>query len=347
MIEILKELLEKPENTRAYIISILKILLSVIVASKVYILIFGEYDPILIGDFEFWKSIFDFIVNGRIMIVLGIFFFVRLILLEQISAITFLILTQFAKIIRITKNPIEDDRFFRYLFNILGVLKFHKVKTQMPEPGRNFYKALEIVNEVDKKELNSELTELKNTTIFETFNIFIIFSIVYFYFLPVFHHHIIDVLIVGVILWYILTLIVFEYFFTVLESTYDSFSSFIKLLYQIKVTNEYIIKNGLLSFSDNELIKNNHTISEAKVDNKTFQIFHYFDGLRVFRLLNYLKEDKVIGKKIIVTQSKIPKRAQQRLEKASVKIIKFKNKEKYLKKLEEYLFHNKNKFLNE
>jgi len=340
MIEILRELLEKPENVRAYLISIFKILLSITITSKLFILIYDGYDPILIGDEDFWIDIFDFVIKGRILIVLGVFFFVRLILLDLVSAISFLILTQFTKLITIKNNPLEEDSFFRYLFNVLGILKFDKEKTKMPLPGRNFHKALEIVNEVDKNELNDEILEIKNTTIFEVFNLFVIFSIVYFYFLSNFHHHIIDILIGSIFLWFILTLIVIEYFFFILESTYDKFSLSLNLLNQIQITEEFIRKNGLLNSNTDVILNEPPFINEVMVNDTLFYICHFLEGRRMFRMLQNLHKENEKGRIILITQTKVPKGMLQHFDKDYFKVIKFKNKNNFINKLEGNLFKN-------
>lgn len=338
MIEIIKELLEKPENLRAYLISIFKIILSIIVSSKLYILIYGNYDPILIGDKYFWLDFFQFIIKGRILIVLGIFFFVRLVLLDLVSTISFLILTKLTKPITIKSNPLEDDTFFRYIFNLLGILNFDKARIKMPLPGRNFHQALEIVNEVDKNDLSYAITELKNTTIFEVFNIFVIFSTVYFFFLPNFHHQFINVLIGIVFIGFILFLISIEYIFSVLESTYEKFSLSLNLINQIKITEDFILTNGLYTPSKNELIKDIPLIKEIIVKDTLYYICHFIEGRRMYKILKNLENEK--GRIILITQTKIPKGMLQHFEDDYFKIIKFKNKDNFIKKLGNYLFQN-------
>jgi len=342
MIEIVKDLIEKPENIRLYILYLLNVILSIIITSNLYVYLYGDFDPILIGDEKFWSDLYHFFISGKVLIVAAIFFFIKYVILELVSAITLLLLSICPKLFASKTDSVEDASFFRFIFKFLGILKFSKVKGEIPSPSRNFHIAKDVVKSVNKNDLHDAALEIRNTSIFELFNLYFVFSLVYFLILVDFHNSIINTAIIIGFFGLIFFLISIEYVFHIILSNYDHFSKSLSYIDQVHVTEEFMKRNGLNLQYKEGLVKNLSYINEVKINDDAYYICHYFGGKRFFKWLKQLEEENANSKVLLITNEKISKGLLTHINNDFVKIIRYKNEKKFIKKLEAYFFRNKN-----
>lgn len=341
MIEIFKALIEKPEDLKRHVIYLLKIIISVIIATRIYAYLFGAFEPILIGDKNFWKDVYVFFTSGKVLIVAAIFFFAKYFILELVSAVTFLLISLSPKLFSAKINPVEDASFFRFIFKHLGILKFQKERDKMPQPGKNFHSATDFVNSVNKNDLQDAALEIRNTSIFELFNLYFVFSLVYFFILNDFQNNAITIAIVICFIVLVCFLISIEYVFNIIELSYENFSKSLRLIKQIHITEEFIKNNGFILPDKESLAKNLPYINEVKIINDLFYIAHYSGGKRVLQWLSNLEKENANRKILLITNEPINKGISAQFNKDLVKVIRFKNEKKFVKKLEAYFFGNK------
>jgi hypothetical protein len=340
MIEIFKELIEKPENQKRYIIYLLKVIFSIIIASRIYIYLFGSFEIILIGDENFWLDLYGFFINGRVLIVTAIFFFVKYAILETISLISFILLNLSSRLFSIKTGYVLEGSNLRNIFKLYRVLDFGKEKGDSSQPGKNFHFAMNFINGLNKNDLRNKSLEIRNTSIFELFNLFIVFSLVYFIFLNHFHHGIINITICLAFLILVSVLISIEYVFNILESNYESISSSLKLIEQTSITEKFVKKIGIQLPKATTFPKRLSIVNEICINDKRYCICYHIEGSHILKILDLLEKEDGIQKILLITREDLNKEWYNHLNKEIVTVIRFKNEKKFLKKLEMYFFSN-------
>ncbi|WP_299547415.1 hypothetical protein [Seonamhaeicola sp.] len=341
MTEFLKLLIEKPENLRRHVINFLKIILSLIIATRIYSYLFGEFEPILIGDKNFWRDIYEFILSGKVLIVITVFLFSRLVILEFISMFTFYLVHLIPKLFSSKKGSVLEKDGFRLLFKVLGILKIEKGNHKIPEPGRNFHIALEVARSNAKSDLHEAVFEIKRTNIFESFNLYIGFTLVYFLLLtPLNHPTITIILIIGIIVLFLFLLAV-EQLFKIIEYDYDYFEILIRWIHQIHLTEDYIKKNGLLAHGESELSKVLPYTGEITYNNTSYFIIHNIEGQNIGKLLRRMRRENPKGKGLVITDTKLPKALRIYLKEESFEVIRFDDEDHLTKKLDKVFFSSK------
>ena len=182
MVEFLKELIKEPENVKKYVITLIKFILIAIVTSKIYTHFFGVYEPILIGDTNFWQSLYVFFISGKVLIVAFLFFGLKYVVFEIFSTIVYVIIYFITSSIKKSKSTFKDSSFFRGLLIIFNVIKHNKEK-DIIETDRNFNFLYAILTDSNKEEIIQQFDNLKKSYLYEIFNIYSAFSIIYFLFL--------------------------------------------------------------------------------------------------------------------------------------------------------------------
>ncbi|MBD0833747.1 hypothetical protein [Aestuariibaculum sediminum] len=309
---------------------------SIIISGKIYYNLFGDFEIILIDQENFWVDLYRFIVDGRILIVLAIFFFTYYVILGAIFVISFLLLQFILRLLRIKEETIEDGFFLRNLFKIYGVLKYDKETSTLPVPGRNFQYAMNFVNNGSKEVLRDVAHEIKSTSVFELFNLFVIFTLVYGVFLGEFHHFVFNLLIFCSFFILLYFLVTIECVFKLLEAKFDYISSSLKLIEQAFVVERFIQDN-----LGRELIFNSMSVKapymrKIIIKEKEYIICHFIEEASLDYILKFLEsEDKTPI--LVIARKKVKFKG---LKKEIITTLKFSNKRKFENKLKKYFNFN-------
>uniref|UniRef100_UPI004047E0CF hypothetical protein n=1 Tax=Mariniflexile sp. TaxID=1979402 RepID=UPI004047E0CF len=114
----------------------------------------------------------------------------------------------------------------------------------------------------------------------------------------------------------------------------------LKLINQINITENFINDNSFTLLEDSKLAKESPYINEIKIHDSTYYITHYFVGNRIIKWLRQLEEENPTRKILLISNDKINKGISNHFNKDLVKVIRFKNEKKFIKKMEAYFFGN-------
>lgn len=319
MIEFLKELIKEPENVKKYVITALKFVLIAIVTSKIYTHFFGLYTPILIGDTNFWHNLYVFFINGKVLIVAFLFFGLKYVVFEVFSTIVYFIIYFITSSIKKSKSTFKDSSFFRDLLVIFHVIKHNKEKNII-ETDRNFNFLYVLLTESNKEEIIEQFDNLKNSYLYEVFNIYSAFTIIYFLILDTSSNFFSFLIFFGFLL--ILSVIFcFQYINEIILANYDDLVFSLKTLKQIQITKDILFENK---------IKVNHDINKTfinfiffKVDNTEIGI-EYFLGRKLSS--EYINKSNLPSnsKLLLISSKKLPRMLEEKLKvKPNLQIIYF------------------------
>jgi hypothetical protein len=319
MIEFLKELVREPENFKKYIIIALKFVLIAIVTSKIYVYFFGYYEPILIGDTNFWHDTYSFFISGKVLIITFLFFGLKYVVFEVFSTIVYAVIYFITSNIKKSKSTFKDASFFRDLLVIFHVIKHNKEKNII-ETDRNFNFLFVLLTESNKEEIIKQLDNLKNSYLYEVFNIYSAFTIIYFLILDISSNLFSFLIVLGFLL--ILTIIFcFQYLNELVLANYDDLVFSLKTLKQIKITKDVLFENK---------IKVNHDINNTFINFILFKVGNTEIGIEYFlgRKLSseYINKSNLPlnSKLLLVSSKKLPMMLEQSLkENPNLQIIYF------------------------
>lgn len=332
MIDFFKELIERPESTKKYIISLVKVIIASIITSKIYIKLYGSYNPILIGDNNYWHNIFDFIISGRVLIVVFLFFFVKLFILEFISIIITSLILILKKFKNKNKSVFKDSSLIKTLLIFFNAIKFDNEK-EIIEVGNNFEYIYHFIFNYKEEELEDIFNDSFINTLLEIYCSFFILYI----FLPEFHTTLLNVLIIITFILLVLIILILTYSLEFISLNYEEFTFGLKILKQIQLTKQLLSENKIKI--DYEINKTFVNFITFKINGVEFGIEHYL-GLKLTG--EKIKESQLPenSKLILITSKKLPKILELKLkENSKLIIIEFNSDEDiFLNDLENVLF---------
>lgn len=335
MIEILKELVKEPESAKRYAISLLKFVLIAIVTSNIYVYFFGNYEPILIGDPNFWHNTYTFFISGKVLLVAFLFFVLKYIVYEFFTTIIYLIIYFITSKIKKNKSTFKDSNFFRGLLILSNVIKHNKEK-EVIEPGRNFDYLYSFLISYEKEDIIDLFDNFKNSYLYEIFNIYSAFTIISFL---VLNHNSItfNILIIIVFILILYLIFSFQYIYELVCANYDDLFFGMKNLKQIELTKKVLDENHIkIDFEFNRTFANFITL---KVDNAEIGVEHFIGSKLA---VEKIKESQLPenSKYVLITSKKLPIVLENKFkENSKLIIIEFKNnEEEFVQKLEEVLF---------
>ncbi|MBY0485669.1 MAG: hypothetical protein K2P85_00525 [Flavobacteriaceae bacterium] len=338
MIDLLKELVDKPEKAKKYIINLIEFIMLSIVTSKLYIHFFGNYVPILIGDKNFLHDIFDFVISGTILIVIFIFFGLKYLALEYIEGailfITHLIINNLAP----KSSKFEDNKLIRTLFAFFKVIEQPTENLKFPIPGKNFNIVYQLIKTNEKESIKLEMNVFKQSFILEIYNLYCLFIITYFFILNIESNIFFNILII--LGWFLLTffLLVIQFVYEFIDRNFSDLVFGFKLINQIYLTNNYITQNKITLILSLE-----KTYSHLKIinfNNKVIAIEH-FTGNRLANEFVNPQDSFKTGKSILITSVKLPIFIIDNLNKIqNLTILEYKNNDKeFLSELEKTIIN--------
>ncbi|HRG17585.1 MAG TPA: hypothetical protein PLP39_00700 [Flavobacterium lutivivi] len=336
MIELFKELVKEPENAKRYAISLLKLILIAIVTSKVYVYFFGNYLPILIGDANFWQDTYSFFLSGQILIVTFIFFGLKYVVFEIFTTIIYLIIYLITSKIKKSKSTFKDSNFFRGLFLIFNVINHNKEK-DIIETDKNFdYVYSELIS-YEKDEIIDIFDKFKKSYIYEIFNIYSAFTLVYFFILDYNSFFFSFLIIIGFLLL-LYSIFSFQYIYELIFANYEDLVFAMKSLKQIEITKKVLSENRIaIEIEVNKIFSNFITF---KINGIELGIEHFL-GQKLSS--EQIKETNLPSdsKLILITSSKLPKLLEKKLkENSKLIIIEFRDsEEEFIELLENALFN--------
>jgi hypothetical protein len=119
----------------------------------------------------------DFILTGRVLICLFLFFATEYIIIPILNSIAYL------PVFLVTKIKVEIDRKdFRQILHLLGIVKFKK-GSEIPVPGKNIDILYDLSALFAEEGIKDEVNTLKNSVIQNVWNVYFTFSVVYFFIL--------------------------------------------------------------------------------------------------------------------------------------------------------------------
>lgn len=309
MVEFLKELIKEPENVKKYVITALKFVLIAIVTSKIYTHFFGLYTPILIGDANFWHNLYGFFITGKVLIVAFLFFGLKYVVFEIFSTIVYVIIYFITSRIKKSKSTFKNSSFFRDLLVIFHVIKHNKEKNII-ETDRNFNFLYSFLTSSRKEEIIEQFDNFKNSYLYEVFNIYSAFTIIYFLILDTSSIFFSFLIVFGFLL--ILSVIFcFQYINEIILANYDDLVFSLKTLKQIQITKDVLFENK---------IKVNHDINNTFINFILFKVENTEIGIEYFlgRKLSseYINKSNLLSnsKLLLISSKKLPRMLEEKLK---------------------------------
>lgn len=215
MEEIVKALLTAPDKFKSAIIWISRVLMGIILASTVYIKLFGTYQVFALND---WPSWTEYLLSGRVFICLLLYVICDqflFALVTTVSTIFFRLLSKkIYKSATKTKGAGEVIRFglkFGEMLDIDG----RTGKIQLMDRSEDLHEALIKFN---AKEGRADMLSYKDSFLNDIGNTFFVFAFVYFTLLPKLPHSLLlGLIIVGCLLMIGLMYALLNVFFDVMK----------------------------------------------------------------------------------------------------------------------------------
>jgi hypothetical protein len=223
--ELLSILLDKPEKIRALFIKFVKLVLSLILASHAYVWIIGPYKLINYLNVAQWV---EFIMSGRILIVLLIFIAADFVIFSFLPAFTTGFLILLARKLSY-KGDLKDERqTIRGLLKFLRIIEIEKEsKRVLPGPNARYFEAA--MEYMASDEGKDDFFEMRNSYLNGIVHTYLIFALIFsLYFNQTsLHSMALCVYIIGVLLC------VFYFFLSFILSILEKNAA--SLLYDIKL----------------------------------------------------------------------------------------------------------------
>jgi hypothetical protein len=176
MYDLAKILIDEPEKIKKLGFLLLKFILNLIFASFLYQWTIGEYTLIDFTNPDQWL---DYLISGRILICVFLYFTSEILLFEILTIFTVAPLDFF--VIRISRTDFTTDvnGFIRWVLGLFNVVQVDN-KTQKVTAGKNTNEFLEFLEEYSKKESQEEITTIKNSLANKVYHTSVVIAIVYF-----------------------------------------------------------------------------------------------------------------------------------------------------------------------
>lgn len=170
--ELVKILADEPEKIVKALIKGIRIVFSIIIASFLYKLIIGDYKLIPLTNYELLAQ---FVISGRVLICLLLFFISEYFVIEILELIAFapIWFLRRKKLMQITDVEITP------LLRFFGVIKI-KNDHSLPIPGNNIDLLKNFVEQMDDDTTKEEAADLKNSIIENVWQLYFIFTVIYF-----------------------------------------------------------------------------------------------------------------------------------------------------------------------
>jgi len=173
--DIVTILAEEPEKAEKAVIRAVKLVFNIIIAAWLYKIVIGPFNILRPDEYKEWG---EFFLSGRILICLLFYFITSYFLLPVIYNVSAGIIRMFAK-----------QRFFSPEDkNIIQALKSFSViktnKNEVPYPGKNIELYVKVTKLFEDRESIEEIRMLRNTLIENTWNLYLLFTLAYFFISP-------------------------------------------------------------------------------------------------------------------------------------------------------------------
>jgi hypothetical protein len=173
--DILKILLEEPERIRSLFIKFVKLILSIILASHMYIWIIGPYHLINYLSIAQWV---EFVMSGRVLIVLLIFIVSDFVIFSFLPGFTSGLLIWIARKTSYKGDGKEERHFIRWFLKIFNIIEYDETsKKVLAGPNAKvFESALEYMVHDEGRD---DFHQMKNSFLNEIVHSYLIFTLIF------------------------------------------------------------------------------------------------------------------------------------------------------------------------
>lgn len=342
MFELFKAIIDEPSKLKKYFLFLFRFILNAVTTSKIYIHYFGVYSLLSFNKNTFTQDLYNFVIEGHIIIIIFIFLGVNFLLYNILILIPDLILNTIIKRSNRNYKGITGDDFIGSMLDLFGVIKRIKSNSKV-SIGKNFYEFYDLLSIYQKDETKDEVHHLKKSILNEFVYTYFLFLIIIFFFITI-------KLPTPLIVIMILGFFVFCYFYISLNKLINIINTDGKqLLFHLhKLKIEQIVYDFLneikitLSETRSPVRNNFSKIIQFNEKDYIFDFYSESRPLPSYIIQKYLEitiENKMQGL-IILTDNSITPKAKLFIKENSeiIKIIKFNSEEALLKKLENYFF---------
>lgn len=179
MLEIFKIITEEPNKITKAIIFVLRSVFNLILASKLYIYFIGNYELLNITDY---KSIYEFIVSGRVLLCILFYIFSDFIFFVIISSIVDLGFKMLSVWIRnhfiFSLKSKDKERFFKG-FSRMGMLNYDPINKKI-SAGTNTIELYELLLFLNQADAGSKFRKYKEKLVKEIIHNLVVFIVTYF-----------------------------------------------------------------------------------------------------------------------------------------------------------------------
>lgn len=342
MFELLKVIIDEPTKLKKYFLFIFRFILTSIAASKIYSHYFGVYSLLSFNKNSFIQDLYNFVVDGHIVIIIFIFLGVNFLFYNVLILIPDLILNAIIKRSNRNYKGIKENDFIGYILDFIGVIKRIKSSSKV-SMGKNFDEFYDLLSIYQRDETRDEVHHFKKSILNEFVYTYFLFLIIIFFFITIkLPSPLIIIMISG--------LFVFSYFYIILNKLTNIINTdgeqLLFHLHKLKI--EQIVYDFLneikitLSETRSPIRNNFSKIIQFNDKDYIFDFYSEKNPLPSFIIQKYIElivEHKIQGV-IILTDNNITQKAKVLVEKNKeiIKIVKFKSEKNLLKKLENYFY---------
>lgn len=342
MFELFKTIIDEPSKLKKYFLFLFRFILNAVTTSKIYSHYFGVYSLLSFNKNTFTQDLYNFVIEGHIIIIIFIFLGVNFLLYNVLILIPDLILNTIIKRTNRNYKGIIEDDFIGYMLDLVGVIKRAKSGSKV-SIGNNFYEFYDLLSIYQRDETKDEVHHLKKSILNEFVYTYFLFLIIIFFFITI-------KLPTPLIVIMILGFFVFCYFYISLYKLINIINTdgeqLLFHLHKLKI--EQIVYDFLneikitLSESRSPVRNNFSKIIQFNDKDYIFDFYSENRPLPSYIIQKYLEitiENNMHGL-IILTDNTITPKAKLLIKenREVIKIIKFNSEEVLLKKLENYFF---------
>lgn len=275
MYELVKTLAEEPAKRKKVLIFYIRVVLSSVAATKLYIHYFGDFTLLNPYIKEFFPLAFDFFISGKVIVVGFLYVLCHFLLFEVLSMIPPLVLNYFTQG-KLNKMQLDSGIIAGHLL-LCGVIKRNKENREV-SVGKNFDEYYYELLEYEESTTRDEVHSYKTSLLFEILTTYFIGIIVFYYFTTIDLPIVLDwIFIIGFIF-----LVLFYINICWLINLFERNSSeLITLLHTLKV--EKIVNSSLkqfdVPFSDNKKNPGVFFSKTVTVNNINKLLFYYGTNL--------------------------------------------------------------------
>lgn len=348
LLEALQILVDEPEKVSKAILKLFKTVLSLIFASYLYEVFFGNYELVKTINYD---EIYDYIVSGRLIVGLILFIFSNFLLFTIGSIISEFLLKGIIYILKPVSKLVlkganqrnEEEKLINRLLIRAKYIEQNKNNPKDIMPGEKIDEFYAIVKDLSSKEAKSYYLSYQKSLVSDIWHTFFVFTVVYYFILKGYNSKEANFIIIFFYFFIPILYVIVKQYISFVNKNGERILSIIRGLRLIKAVIAKLQDLGCYVID----AKGKHTRYAFKVigDYNFHILFKYSPKARGYEQYAIEKAIKIaeeeLTKVVIISNRTFTDKAMEmaQLHSDRIEVIVFDKKKELLSKLEDYYNH--------